>query len=365
VTLPRTPDVLVIGGGVIGCAIAREVAATGRRVLVVDRGAIGGEASSAAAGVLGVASGADEGDRLALRRASAALFPALVAALESETGIDVGFACRGILELAFSDDAERVLRERIARRRANGFDVEPLDAAGVRALEPAANRDVRGGALFPADASVVAERLVAAYAEAARRRGATLVPGTPVVATERSGDRVVRVRAGGDWLSPETVVVAAGAWSSCVPGLDPGPSIRPVRGQMMALRPPRPIRHVLTSGDAFLVPRPEGEVWVGATFEDVGFVKGITPAGLRTLAGHVERLVPELAASPVVRAWSGLRPMLDAGPAIGRISALRNGLIAAGHHRSGILLAPITAAGVAAHLEDRDPPAEVRAFGPR
>lgn len=364
-TLPRTPDVLVIGGGVIGCAIAREVAATGRRVLVVDRGALGGEASSAAAGVLGVASGSDEGDRLALRRASFALFPALASALESETGIDVGFARCGILELAFSESAERALRERVGRRRADGFDVEPLDATDVRALEPATHREVCAGASFSADASIVAERLVAAYAESARVRGATLVPGTPVVAIERSGDRITRVRAGHDWLEPGTVVLAAGAWSSHVPGLEAESSITPVRGQMMALRPSRPIGRVLTSGDAFLVPRPNGEVWVGATFEDVGFVKGVTPAGLRTLAAHAERLVPELAAAPMVRAWSGLRPMLDGGPVIGRVGSLENVLIAAGHHRSGVLLAPITAATVAAYLSRSDPPGEALAFACR
>jgi glycine/D-amino acid oxidase-like deaminating enzyme len=134
---------------------------------------------------------------------------------------------------------------------------------------------------------------------------------------------------------------------------------------MMALRPARPIGRVLTSGDAFLVPRPDGEVWVGATFDDVGFVKGVTPAGLRTLAGNVERLVPELAAAPIVRAWSGLRPMLEGGPVIGRAPSLRNVLIAAGHHRSGILLAPITAVTVGAYLDGRQPAAESRAFAPR
>ena len=172
-------------------------------MLVVDRGALGGES------LLGGGRRARGCQRLGRRRAagapapSFALFPALVSALESETGIDVGFARRGILELAFSEDAERALGERVARRRTEGFDVEPLDAAGVRALERAANRDVRAGALFSADASVVAERLVAACADSARRRGATLVPGTPVLAIERSGERVARVRAGTTGSEPE------------------------------------------------------------------------------------------------------------------------------------------------------------------
>lgn len=363
-TLPRTPDVLVIGGGVIGCAIARELAGAGRRVLVVDRGALGGEASSAAAGVLGAASATEDGPRLALRRASLALFPTLAGALRDETGIDVGFERRGVLEVAFADDAVVALRDRVARRRADGFDVEPLDASGVHTIEAAVSGDVRAGARFGNDAVVVAERFTAACADSACRRGATLLAGVPVVAVERARDRLARVRVGEDWVAPDTVVVAAGAWSSSLPGLDAGAAIAPVRGQMLALRPVRPIRHVLTSGDAFLVPRPSGEVWAGATFEHAGFVKAVTADGLRTLAGHVERLAPDLRSAPIVRAWAGLRPMAEPGPVIGRAPGLANVLVATGHHRNGILLAPITAVAIAAWVAGGEPPAAAKAFAP-
>jgi glycine oxidase len=367
VTPLRTPDVLVIGGGVIGCAIARELAPS-RRVLVVDRGAIGGEASSAAAGVLGVASSDDEGDRLALRRASAAEFPALAAALRDETGIDVGFAPCGVLALAGDDAEATVLAAKVARRRAHGFAADPLDARALRAVEPVARDDVAGAARFPDDGIVVATRLVAALADSARRRGAALVPGLPALAVEREGSRVVRVRVGDDWIVPGLVVLATGAWAaSGIASLEAGVAVVPVRGQMLALRAGAASpRHVLTRGLAFAVPRPDGEVWIGATLEDAGFVKAVTADGLAALARHLETVAPSLRAAPVLRSWSGLRPCVaDGGPVLGPAPGLANVLVALGHHRAGILLAPVTARAIAAYADGMAPPVVAAAFRPR
>ena len=362
----RTPDVLVIGGGVIGCAIARELAPS-RRVLVVDRGAIGGEASSAAAGVLGVASSDDEGDRLALRRASAAEFPALAAALRDETGIDVGFTPCGVLALAGDEAEAAALDAKVVRRRADGFAADPLDAGALRASEPAARADVAGAVRFSDDGVVVATRLVAAFAESARRRGAVLVPGLPALAVERDRSRVTRVRVGDDWITPGLVVLATGAWAaSGIASLEAGVAVVPMRGQMLALRAGAASpRHVLTRGLAFVVPRPDGEVWIGATIEDAGFVKAVTPDGLAALARHLESVAPALRAAPVVRSWSGLRPCVpDGGPVLGPAAGLANVLVALGHHRAGILLAPVTARTIAAYADGHAPPAVAAAFRP-
>jgi glycine oxidase len=367
VTPLRTPDVLVIGGGVIGCAIARELAPS-RRVLVVDRGAIGGEASSAAAGVLGAASGDDDAARLELRRASRAEFDALGPALRDETGIDVGFVPCGVLALAGDEAEAAALDATAARRRAQGFDVETLDGAAVHALEPAASRSSLRAVRFPGDAVVVATRFVAALAESARRRGAVLVPGLPAIAVERTGARVTRVRVGDEWIAPGLVVLATGAWAaSGVAGLDAGVDVVPVRGQMIALRAgAATTRHVLMRGSAFAVPRPDGEVWIGATFEEAGFVKAVTPEGLAALARHVEAVAPSLRAAPVVRSWCGLRPgMADGGPALGPSRTDENVLLALGHHRNGILLAPVTARTIAAYVEGIAPPAAAVPFAPR
>src|SRR5579871_5157344 len=315
-----SPDVLVIGGGVIGCAIAHALARGGASVLLVDRGALGGEASGAAAGVLAVAGGGDEGPRLALRRASRALFPALAAALREDTGIDVELVEDGMLEVLLDDADEAAASARLAHRRVQGFPVERLDAAALRAAEPAVHPAARGALFFPDDGRVTSERLVAALAAAARRRGAELIAGLEVHGVERAGERIARVRAGAQWVTPGTVVLAAGAWAARVPGVAPGLGVEPVRGQMLALRPAAPLcRHVLARGEAYLVPTPRGEVLVGSTADAAGFARGVTLAGLARLAGHAAALAPSSSAAPVLRTWSGLRPHVPAGgPPIGR-----------------------------------------------
>ncbi|HZP40695.1 MAG TPA: glycine oxidase ThiO [Candidatus Binatia bacterium] len=363
----RAPDVLVIGGGVVGCAVADALAATGRTVLVVDRGALGAEASSAAAGVLAAASGSEPaGPRLALRRASLELFPALAARLRDETGVDPGWTRSGVLELLLDPAGVADAEARAARRRAEGFRVERLDAPALRAEAPAANPAAAGALLFPDDAQVVAPRLVEALAASARRRGAELVAGAEVRDVAWDGARIARVHVNADTVTPGTVVLAAGAWSPGVPGLVPRLGVVPARGQMVALRPAAPAGpRILTWADGYLVPRADGEVLVGATVEDAGFAKAVTSAGLAALAGKVAAIAPALAAAPVVRAWAGLRPHAPAGgPILGRVPETENLVVATGHHRNGVLLAPITAAVVAAVVAGAPPPVDVAPFLP-
>ncbi len=362
-TLPRQPDVLVVGGGAIGCAVARALARPGRSVLLVERGAFGGEATCASAGVLAVASGDDEGARLALRAASLARWPGLAAALAEESAIDVGFESAGVLELCLAGAEDAWAR--LERRRAQGFDGGWLDAASVRAAAPVANPAVTGGALFPRDARVSPRLLIDALCASARRRGATLVPGAELQATECRGDSLSRVRVAGEWLEPRRVVVAAGAWSGRLPGVAPACEILPARGQMLALRANGPVgTPTLSHAGAYLVPQRSGEVLLGATIERAGFARAVTPAGVAELLGHLARLAPAAMTWPVVRMWAGLRPEAPAGgPFIGRHPALANLIVAAGHHRNGILLTPITADAVAALVDGAAPPAEAAPFG--
>jgi glycine oxidase len=365
VTPPANPDVLVIGGGVIGCAIARAAARPGRTVLLVDRGAIGGEASSAAAGVLSVGSGDDEGDRLALRRASLARFPALAAALREETGLDVELDLDGVLVLCLDDADETAQRAQITRRRASGLHAEWLDVSALRDTEPAVNPRARGAARYGDDGRVANGALVDALATSARQRGAHVVPGLEARSVERQGDRLVRVRLGTTTVSPGIVVLAAGAWSAHVAGIAPAPPVVPVRGQMLALHPAAPeLRHVVFHGAGCLTPRRTGEVLVGGTVEHAGFEKAVTPAGIARLLDDVRRIAPAGLDWPIVRAWAGLRPGIPpAGPVIGRHPELRNLIVATGHYRTGILLAPVTADAVTALLEGVEAPAEVAPFG--
>jgi glycine oxidase len=361
-----SPDVLVIGGGVIGCAAAYELAAPGRSVLVVDRGAFGAEASSAAAGVLAVASGDAQGAELALRRASRESYPALIAALGEASGVDVEYETRGVLELVLSEDEEPAVRERAAARRAQGLRAEWLDARALAAAAPGANPAARGGVFWADEAQVRPERLVEALAAAARRRGAELTPGAEVRAVERHGRRIARVLVNAEWITPGTVVLAAGAWAPRVPGVAPWLRIEPARGQMLALRPDTlPSAHVLSHGDGYLVPRRDGELLVGATVEAAGFTKAVTPAGLDALLANVRTTAPALLAAPLARVWCGLRPYApDGGPVLGRAPDTENLILACGHHRNGILLAPITAAIVTAAVDGRPPPLDVTPFLP-
>ena len=364
-TLPASPDVLVVGGGVIGCAIARVLARRGRSVLLVDRGAIGGESSTAAAGVLSVGSGDAAGSSLALRRAGLGRFPALAEALRDETDIDVELHLDGVAILALDEAEAAAQRERVAERRAQGLRAEWLDAGALREAEPRANPAACGAALYPDDGRVTCERLVEALAEAARRKGATVVPGAEARAAERRGDWLVRVHASGTWITPRWVVLAAGAWAARIPGIAPELPVRPVRGQMLALRPPDgPLRHVLFHRDGCLTPRRSGEVLVGGTVEEAGFDKAVTAPGVLTLLDDVRRIAPVGLEWPIVRMWAGLRPAVPAGgPLIGRHPRVENLIVATGHYRNGILLAQVTAEAVAALVEGTAAPPEVAPFG--
>jgi glycine oxidase len=209
-------------------------------------------------------------------------------------------------------------------------------------------------------------RLVAALAAAASARGAELVAGAAVVGAERAGDRIARVRVGAEWIVPQTVVLAAGAWAAHVPGIAPHLRVLPARGQMLALRPAAPLcRRVLSYADGYLVPCRSGEVLLGATVEQVGFEKAVTPGGLATLTAKLGALAPAGLDAPVVRHWAGLRPFaLDGGPILGRPPGTTNLILACGHHRNGILLAPITAEVVKALLEGRPPGVDLGPFLP-
>ena len=343
-----TPDVLVVGAGVIGAAVAYEAASRGRSVLLVDRGAPGGEASSAAAGLLAVGSGrAEDEPHLSLRRASLARFPALVAALADETGLDVALDTAGVLELCRSDEEEAVAAARAERRRAAGFRVERLPAADVRREEPHAHPDVRAALHWRDDARVDPGRFVDALIAGARRRGAEVWSGAAVTAAERDGDRVARVRAGIHWVTPATVVLAAGAWAAGVAGLAPDVGVEPARGQMLALRPGARLHHTLAAADGYLVPCRNGELLAGATVERAGFTKAVTPEGVRELLAKVAAIAPSALSAPITRLWAGLRPYAPGGPIIRRARDAENLILACGHYRSGILLAPETARLVA------------------
>ncbi len=364
----RQPDVLILGGGVIGCAVAYHLTRlSSLRVVLVERAGIGAGAANAAAGVLAVGSSRARGVLFDLRRRSAAMFPDLVAALHAETGMDARYVQRGLVELAFTTREAEALRRLCHRRRAQGFGAEWLDAGATRELEPDVSAQIVAGACFADDHTIDSERFTAALAAAARRRGAAVQLGTPVTAVETGRQRVLRVRAGAEWFSPGVVVLAAGAWSVEIARmLRLRLPLRPARGEMLALRPrsPLPLRTVAW-GDGYLVPRPDGELLVGGTHEETDEAMP-TARGAGILLRRALRMMPTLADATVSRSWAGVRPCPTIRrPLIGPARGFDNLLLATGHHRNGILLAPITGLLIAELLTERATSVALQPFGYR
>ncbi len=338
-------DVVVVGGGVVGCAVALRLVKAGARCTVLERSVPGAEASSAAAGILAPQAESDgPGAFLSLCLRSRALYPDFVEELEGLSGLRVQYQRSGVLHLAFLQASVERLRTRVESQVAEGLRAQLLDGDSVRRLEPALSPDVLAGALFRDDASVDNRLLMRALPMAAERAGARFVSGH-VRALLQSRGRISGVDVDGEQLNADAVVVAAGAWTGLVPGSGLSPrQIRPARGQMVMLRSRLPLlTHVAFSDDGYLVPRSDGHLLAGSTVEFEGFAKQVTARGLKHILGVALQLVPSLAEVPVVETWAGLRPFTeDRLPVLGP-GPLPGLFLASGHFRNGILLAPVTA----------------------
>ncbi len=373
--------IVIVGGGVIGLAVGWALQRRGLATTVVERDRAGRAASWAAAGMLPPHAEVEPAEErlLPLLLAGKALWPAYAAALTAATGIDVGYRTDGALMVALDRDDAAQLKFRHDLQRRHGLAVEWLSGAEARRLEPYLARGVTAAVFSPDDHWVdnraVVEALVAAY----RAAGGVLHEHTDVVGLRLDGGRVVGVdvvaRGGGDEgradvaaLAAEAVVVAAGAWSRNLPGLPDiaRPPVRPLKGQMLALQMDvaAPIvGRMIWAPDAYLVPRDDGRLLVGASVEEQGFDTAVTAGAVRALLDGAWEAVPGVDELPLVETWAGLRPTSrDDAPIIGPTAV--DGLwLATGHHRNGVLLAPITGEIVAEGLATGVVPAEWRGFG--
>jgi glycine oxidase len=299
-----------------------------------------------------------------LKRASAALFAPLVEALRDETGVDPEYTAAGLLDLAFTSREAESLDRLAARRSEQGFAVEHLDADAVRARFPAVNPAVRRGAYFADDRGVNNTRLVEALHVSASRLGVDVRLATAVERIDTERGRVASLTAGGTRIALGHLVVAAGAWSGEIGALlGVRIPLRSDRGEMLAVRPRAPLPLALSWGDAYLVPRADGEVLIGSTSARDATEKVVTAAGMALLLGRAVRMVPALADAGVVRAWAGLRPLCGLRrPIIGPPRGFANVTLAVGHHRNGILLAPITAQLIAELLLRRETSLSLQPF---
>jgi glycine oxidase len=349
----RSPDVVIIGGGIMGCAIAFRLAARQLAVTVIEKAIPGAEASSAAAGMLAPQMEADgPGPMFDLGLRSRALYPAVAAELRDATGIDIGYVKSGVILVALSEAHERELGTRRTWQLARGLRVEPVAGGALPGLEPALGPAVRSGLRFPDEAQVHPPSLARAYSQAAALAGVEFLQGRVVRRVGVDGDRVTGVELDdGTLAAAAAVVVAAGSWSGLVEGagLSAG-MVRPARGQLVSIetRPPL-FRHVLSvPHQGYLVPRRDGTVVAGSTVEMVGFRKEVTVGGLADILLLARSLVPGLAEAPVTGSWSNFRPRTaDLLPILGA-TPVRGLFVSTGHYRNGILLAPVTADSMAA-----------------
>jgi glycine oxidase len=367
----ETAEAVVIGGGVIGLAVARALAQAGvGRVTLVERARLGAEASFAAGGMLAAQAEADCADAfLELACASRDLYPAFATALREETGIDIELDRTGTLYLAFGEEDEAEIEHRYRWQQRAGLMVERLSASEARRLEPCISSDVRGALLFPLDAQVENRRLVAALVASAEKCGVRLITGTHVESIRIERGEVAGVETARGHVQSKLVVLAGGAWASFVTFSDsrvPVVRIEPVRGQMLCFEAlQRPFRHVVYSPRGYIVPRLDGRLLAGSTTEHAGFDKRVTGRGLNTITKHALEIAPMIGELPLVDTWAGLRPRsLDDLPVIGECASTRGLCYATGHYRNGILLAPVTAELIAEQIMSRVTPPLLRAFTP-
>ncbi len=347
------PSVLVVGGGIIGCATAHALAKGGCRVTVLERDTPGGEASGAAAGLLApLGESREPGPFQTLAVESWRLYPQVVAELGAATGMDVEHMTAGTLYPLFGHAEVEAARDRTTWPVAQEFGVTLLEGAAVREREPALDAGIEAALLVAGDHWVNNERLVAAYAQAAAASGVTIRSGIEVSEILVEGRRVRGVVAGGARLGADVVLLAAGAWSGHFslprgPGV-PGDAlpVGPVRGQILSVSNSPPLLgHAVHGRSVYLAPRPSGECLVGATVEHVGFVREVTDEALEHLIDEAVSLVPAIGERSLLRSWCGFRPWAPDGlPILGPWPGVEGLFVATAHFRNGILLAPITAA---------------------
>jgi glycine oxidase len=359
-------DVAIAGGGLIGGTIALALAHAGAKVAILDAGKVGQESSWAGAGILSPAHDSPEMHSLVpLTRASLNVYPAFVRQVEKMTGRNVGFRPYGLLKV-FGDE--------LVREELNGFGetqreqtpkARILDGDQAREIEPSLSPAVKAAILRPDDASVDNRALTAAVLHAAGMLGVETYENTAAVSILRQAGRALGLATKTGKIEAQWTVIAAGCFSARIKGAKWYAPVRPAKGQMLALRcATAAITRVLMSENVYLVPRDDGRILVGATSERVGFNRVVRNAAIQKLLKAAISLAPVLKEHEIVETWSGLRPdSPDHLPILGPTD-LEGLLIATGHFRNGILLAPITAQIICDCIRTQRIDAEYQRFSP-
>jgi glycine oxidase len=362
----KSADIVIVGGGVIGLAVARDLAVRGAGdILLLERAAaIGMEASFAAAGMIAPQVEADEPDEFfSLACASRDLYPTLARALQEETGIDVQLDATGTLYLAFTSADEESIERRFEWQSRAGLAIERITPDEVRALEPCISNNVVAALKFPFDIQVENRLLVKALAESCRQRSVCLVTDTTVQSLKSSAGKVVGVETSRGFVATNNVILAGGAWTSILHGL-PDIRIEPVKGQMLCFRSESKIaNHVIYSPRGYLVPRRDGRLLAGSTTELAGYNKAVSSASMQAIRSNALEISPQIQGLRMLDSWAGLRPRAaDNLPVLGPCAEIEGLVYATGHYRNGILLAPLTGELISSAIIDGVLPPLLNAF---
>ena len=341
-------DAVIAGGGVIGASIALELAEAGLKVGLYDAEQPGREASWASAGMI---SPAPENQEMIpfvrMGLASAAIYPEFIRKVEGLTGKDVGYRKTGALDVFLGADPGNIQQESssiIDLQRRVGLHAEPLSAEQARKMEPALTQDIQAAIFRSDEGSLDAREFTAALLEAARLKGAEVIAKNGAKALRTDGERCRGLILQEGEVEAKWTIVAAGCFSARIAGAESYAPALPAKGQMVAMRSDSvELKRILWLGHKYLVPRTDGRIIAGSTIEHTGFERNVTAGGIESILSEAIRIVPALQDARIVETWAGLRPdSPDHLPIIGPTD-LDGLLIATGHFRSGILLAPITA----------------------
>ena len=353
--MQSTKDVVIIGGGIIGCAIAYYLRKSGVEVTVVEKGDIGAEASSAAAGLLApLGSLSGPGPLADLLLASWSIYPTLVPELEQASGVHLAYEQSGSLRVARNPKNIDNLRKRITAWQPLGLKMQWLTGDEARQREALLAPDISAAIYAPEEAQVKAPHVVKAFARAATNLGAKLCAHHNVIGMDFHRNKVTRVCTDqGLEIACEHVIVATGAWTRNLERLlDISLPVEPQRGQILTLKqpssPPPPLKHIIFGEAIYLAPKNNGTIVVGATKEEVGFEKHLTAGGIGWLLSTAVRLLPGLEGAAIDQMWAGLRPKTpDNLPILGNAPSLENVILAVGHGSIGIMLSAITGKSIA------------------
>ncbi len=356
----------VVGGGVIGCSVAYRAARRGASVALLEAGEIGAGASGAAAGMLGAQAEAHRpGPLLELLLASRNLHKTLGRELYEESGLDPEYVWSGTLRVALDERFGEELSEKHSWQREAGLSVRWLDGKEARELEPGLSPAAVAALYLPEDGQVNSPRLVRALALAAIRNGAEVAEAARVVGFSMRRDRVTGVRTVRGEVVAGSVVLAGGSLSGLLSAeLGLRLPVHPVKGEILTVTArPDIMRANVWDDRCYLVPKRDGRVVVGATEVPGDYDRRPTLGGVAQLSGAAAKLLPELAGATFAGAWGGLRPGTSDGlPILGAVDGLEGLLLATGHYRNGILLAPLTGEAVSALALGEPPPVDIAPF---